>query len=301
MSVRPKIGAVTVTYNSGQVIDGFLTSMLRQNYCDFVVYVVDNDSSDETLIRLDQYRDPRLRVIANQRNVGFAEGSNQGIRAALDEGCGAVLLINNDTEFEPQLLDKLAQGLDEHDCDMTAPKILYCDRQEMIWSAGGAFNPLKGYAAFHYGLDELDSGQFDTPRVVAHAPACCLLIKRHVFDTIGLMDPLYFVYLDDTDFCYRAMRAGLRICYLPSAVLLHKASALTGGPESDFSVRFRTRNQIYFMLKHLGLWRNSYYLPAFQLFQMAKLLSRKIDLHGFALRQRAFFEGLRLWMQATSR
>ncbi len=295
-----KIGVVTVTYNSSQVLEGFLTSLLRQTYSDFVLYVVDNASADKTLEQLSSYKDPRICLIANPQNLGIAEGNNQGIRSALAAGCGSVLLLNNDTEFGPSLLEDLTSGLQAHACDMSAPKILFHDNQRTIWSAGGGFNPLKGYAGFHYGLGQIDRGQFDEARSVKHAPACCLLIRKEVFEQIGLMDDLYFVYLDDTDFCYRAMRAGLKLVYLPSANLLHKASSLTGGPESEFSVRYRTRNQIYFILKHLGPWRGLYYLPAFQLYQLAKLVSRKIDISGFFVREKAFWEGLRVWRHSIA-
>lgn len=294
------IGIVTVTYNSREVICPFLTSILSQSYSHFRLYIIDNLSVDNTLQCIADFRDPRIRVISNQQNLGFAEGSNQGITAALAEGCDVVLLINNDTEFGPSLLATLVEGLCTHACDMTAPKIVYYDNPEQIWSAGGGFHSLKGYAAFHYGLNERDRGQFDRPRAVKHSPACCLLIRKEVFAAIGLMDPRYFVYLDDTDFCFRATQAGLTIFYLPSAIVFHKASSLTGGVDSDFSVRYRTRNQIYFMLKNLGVWRGSLYLPAFQLYQLLKLLSRKIGLRGFALREKAFIEGLQVWIKSRS-
>lgn len=300
MADDARIGAVTVTYNSSQVIDGFLASMLRQTHSNFILYVVDNASSDETLARVARYKDSRISFIPNQRNLGIAEGNNQGTEAALGAGCELILFINNDTEFDPCLLGKLVLGLKEHGCDMIAPKILFHDNQELLWSAGGGFSPLKGYAGYHYGLGQVDRGQFDAARVVDHAPACCLLVRKEVFARIGLMDSRYFVYLDDTDFCYRAKRAGLRLFYLPSARLLHKASSLTGGPESDFSVRYRTRNQIYFMLKHLGLWRGLYYLPAFQIFLVLKLIFREIDLSGFFLREKAFAEGLRVWRHSVA-
>lgn len=294
-----KVAVVSVTYNSSNVAQGFLDSMLQQTHSDFLLYIVDNASSDDTLERLAHYKDVRVRVLANKANVGFAEASNQGIQAGFAENCDAVLFLNNDTEFGPLLIEKLVRGLDAFSSDMAAPKILYYDRQQTIWSAGGGFNSLKGYAGFHFGLDEFDAGQFDQPRLVEHAPACCLLVRKQVFERIGLMDPRYFVYLDDTDFCYRANRAGFKIIYLPGATLFHKASALTGGPESKFSVRFRTRNQVYFMLKNLGFWRGLFYLPAFQLYQLVKLISRKIDLPGFALRQKAFVEGFRVWIEST--
>jgi GT2 family glycosyltransferase len=295
-----RIGVVTVTYNSAQVIDGFMTSLLRQSYSSFMLYVIDNASSDQTLQLIDRYPDSRIRIVARRRNLGIAEGNNQGIAAALADGCDSVLLINNDTEFGPLLIEQLAAGLSQYGCDMVAPKIVVFGDEATIWSAGGGFNPIKGYAGFHFGLNQRDRGQFDVTRKVDHAPACCLLVRKEVFARIGRMDDRYFVYLDDTDFCFRAKLAGLTLIYLPSAKLLHKVSTLTGGPDSEFSVRYRTRNQIYFMLKHFGLRRALYYLPAFQIYQLSKLLFRKIDLPGFVLREKAFVEGIRVWRQSLS-
>jgi len=165
----------------------------------------------------------------------------------------------------------------------------------MIWAAGGGFKPLRGYAGFHYGIGEIDRGQFDAVRRVDHAPTCCLLVRQEVFSRIGLMDKRYFVYIDDADFCFRAKRSRLRLFYLPPAQLFHKVSSLTGGPESDFNARYCTRNRIYFMLKNLGLGRALYYLPAYQMLLFLRLASRRIDVSRFALREKAFIEGIRLW------
>jgi GT2 family glycosyltransferase len=300
LSETAKIGVVTVTYNSSRVIDGFMNSLLQQSYSNFVVYIVDNASSDQTLEQVRRYTDTRIIVIANTKNVGIAEANNQGILAGLTAGCASILFLNNDTEFGPSLLENMATGLKKFDCEMIAPKIVFHDNQQVIWSAGGGFSPLKGYAGFHYGLGEPDRGQFDESRRVEHAPACCLLVRKEVFERVGFMDSRYFVYLEDTDFCYRAKRAGVKLYYFPFALLLHKASSLTGGPESDFSVRYRTRNHVYFMLKHLGPWRGLFFLPAFQIHQLLKLVSRKIDLSGFFLRESAFIEGLRVWKHSIA-
>ncbi|HZP63022.1 MAG TPA: glycosyltransferase family 2 protein [Terriglobales bacterium] len=295
-----KIGIVTVTYNSVAVIDGFLHSVLGQTHADFVLYVVDNASSDGSVERVGRYTDARIRVIANQKNCGIAEGNNQGIRSAISAGCDSVLLVNNDTEFSSTLLETLVRGLEEYGCDMIAPKIVFYDKQQTIWSAGGGFNPWRGYSGFHYGVGQEDDGQFDTPRLVDHAPACCLLVRKEVFARIGLIDEHFFVYVEDTDFSYRAKRAGLKLLYYPFAVLLHKASTLTGGTTSDFTVRYCTRNQVYFMLKHFGLWRALYYLLLFEIYQAFKLLAHKVSFSGFWLRQKAFAEGFRVWRQSVT-
>jgi GT2 family glycosyltransferase len=294
------IGIVTVTYNSARVIDGFLASVMGQSYHEFILYAVDNASSDETLARIGTYNDPRVRVIANKKNLGIAEANNQGIEAALDDGCELVLLMNNDTEFDPDLVAKLVAGLEQYDCDMAAPKILFHHDPRIIWSAGGGMDARKGYSGFHHGYGETDHGQYDQVRLVQHAPACCLLIRNEVFARIGMMDDRYFTYVEDTDFSYRAMRAGVKLVYVPSAIMLHKAHSLTGGLFSDFMMRYTTRNRIYFMLKHFGLWRGLYYVPAYQAHLLLELFLRKVKPSMFWLREKAFFEGLLLWRQSLA-
>jgi GT2 family glycosyltransferase len=296
-----KIGVVTVAYNSDRVIDGFLTSLLRQTHSDFILYIVDNASSDGTLAKVAAYDDSRIHVLANPENLGAAEGNNQGISAALGAGCDAVLLINNDTEFDPSLLDQLASAIEKHACDMVAPKILFHDNQQTIWSAGGGLSRWKCYAPFLYGHLEVDRGQYDEPRKLENAPTTCLLMRKEVFQRVGLLDSKYFAYWEDVDFCYRANRAGLRIMYLPSARLLHKAHSLTGGLLSDFMMRYTTRNRVYFMLKHFGPWWCLYYVPAYQVYLVLQLMLRKVGWPRFWLREKALVEGLKVWGQSVTR
>lgn len=300
MPSKPKVGIVTVTYNSERVICGFLDSFVAQVYSPLVMYVIDNASSDNTLELVADRGDQRVRVIANQDNRGIAEANNQGIRAALADGCELVLLMNNDTEFGPELVETLVDELARHKCDMAAPKIVYYDQPTRIWSAGGGMNARRGYAGFHHGYDELDRGQFDLPRFVEHAPACCLLVRREVFERIGLMDSQYFTYVEDTDFSYRAKMAGMKLMYIPSATVLHKAHSLTGGLFSPFMMKYTTRNRVYFMLKHFGAWRGIYYIPAYQAHLLGQLLSRKIKPSMFWIREKAFFEGLRVWRRSIA-
>ncbi len=293
MSDRRKTGVVTVTYNSEAVIDGFLRSLLQQSHGDFVLYVIDNASSDTTLNRLAGYHDDRIVVIRNAENRGVAAGNNQGIRASLQDGCDAVLLINNDTEFEPQLLEKLSAALEQHGCDMATPKMLFFDSPARIWCAGGQFNRAKGYLPVHYGADETDRGQHDVTRVVEYTPTCCVLVRSSVFHRIGAMDERYFLYFDDTDFLFRAQRAGMKLVYLPKAKLWHKVSSLTGG-SSPFAVRYLTRNHVYFIRKNLGFGASLLYLPAYEVRLLFKMFLRIVSWDGFTARQSAFFEGLRM-------
>ena len=284
-----RVGVVTVTFNSGSVIREFMESLLKQTHAEFILYVIDNASSDETLKVLSEYEDARVVVIPNQANVGVAEGNNIGIRAALKDGCCSVLLINNDTVFDSDLVSKLAEGLEQYQCDMIVPKILYFDRPETIWCAGGYFSRYRG-SARHFGSDRKDDGRFDQPREVNYSPTCCMLIKREVFERVGLMDANYFVYFDDTDFCNRAHRGGERLFYLPSARLLHKVSSLTGA-DSDFTYQYTIRNHVYYLLNNFPRWQLLYYLPAFQIYIFTKFLISLRNRRAFWVAQRAFWKG----------
>jgi GT2 family glycosyltransferase len=272
-----------------------LRCVFEQNRKDFILLAVDNASSDGTLDLLRQCGDERLRVISNPDNRGVAAANNQGILAALEAGCTSVLLLNNDTEFDSTLFSLLEEGLSKYDAEMICPKMLYFDEPDRIWAAGGKFQPWLGYRTIHFGADEIDTGQHNQVRRVAYVPTCCVLIKKNVFDKIGLMDERYFVYVDDVDFMYRAMRKQIKLVYSAEANLLHKVGRLTGGEDSPFSHRYCTRNRIYFMLHHLGLLSSVPAILFYQLYFVGSLLVRKFSFSAFCIKQRAVLEGIRMW------
>jgi GT2 family glycosyltransferase len=286
-----KVGIVTVTYNSGQVIDDFLDCILAQSHADFRLLIIDNASKDDSIAKARARLDPRIEIIPNGDNLGVATGNNQGIRRALVAGCDAVLLINNDTVFPPDLVATLIQELDASGADMTTPKITYYDPPDRIWCAGGRLVPYLAQAPRHIGLGELDDGRFDRPAWITYAPTCCLLVVARVFDTVGLMDDAYFVYWDDADFMYRAFRKKLRLRYVPAVTLRHKVSSLTGGGQTPFTVRYETRNQIYFIRKHFPATAPAWIALHFARFAARYLIGRD-TWSSLGIRVKAFREGL---------
>jgi len=293
------VGVVTVTFNSAGVIEDFMKSVLNQVQVEFVLYVVDNASSDDTLKRLAEYSDARIVLIANEANVGVAEGNNIGIRAALKDGCDSVLLINNDTVFDSDLLAKLVAGLREHGCEMIVPKILLFDEPETVWYGGGYFNMLRASGS-HLGLGQKDVGQFDLAHAVSYGPTCCMLIKRGVFERVGLMDSSYFLYFDDTDFCLRTHRAGVKLFYLPAARLRHKVSSLTGST-SSLALRYITRNHVYYLLKHYSWWQVFFYCLALYIYLPGKYLLVLRRPRLFWAAQSAYWEGFSLFVSNLER
>lgn len=294
------IGVVTVTYNSAHVLQDFFDSLASQTCTDFTLYVVDNASSDDTLARCRTRNGLPIALLANDANLGVAEGNNQGIRAALADGCEYVLLLNNDTTFDPGLLTHLRDGLVRHKCSMVTPKILFHDQPTVIWAAGGRFQPWLGYRAVHYGEGDRDAGQFDKVRRITYAPTCCVLIERRVFDRIGLMDERYFVYYDDTDFMYRAMRAKLTMVYLPSCSVRHKIGSLTGGAQSVFANRYGTRNRVYFIRKHLSKFWAAMWVGFYCIHVLLRYLFRRDPKAIWIARRHAIAEGICMGRVASS-
>ncbi|MDP4278788.1 MAG: glycosyltransferase family 2 protein [Bacteroidota bacterium] len=249
--MTPLIGIVTVLYNSEAVLPDFFASLNDQSYQPIVLYVVDNHSPDCALAvssRLAETSRFRTVVIANSENYGVAKGNNIGIQRALGDGCDLVLLSNNDVTLEKDTIEKLLDGLIAHQADLAAPKIYYAGTKQ-FWCAGGSFHKRSGLN-LHRGLHQPDTGQYQRDELMTFAPTCFLLIRRDVFEKVGLMDERYFVYWDDTDFVYRAvMKQHQTLWYIPASVVHHKEGTSTG-VLSDFSIRFQYRNLVYFALKN---------------------------------------------------
>jgi GT2 family glycosyltransferase len=273
-SNSPVIGVVTVTYNSAAFLDEFVRCCAMQSLADFKVYCIDNDSRDGTPPALRAISDPRWRITLNQANLGVAEGNNQGIIQALRDGCEWVLLLNNDTSFPAGFFRQLLDACIHSSWRVVVPKIHYDTPAGHIWYAGGGFNPRRGYTGFHTCKGERDNGQRDQLETTEYAPTCAMLVHRSVFEQVGLMDESYFVYFDDTDFCWRLRQAGIPIGYWPNVTLIHKVGGSTGGESSPFFARMTARNRLYYLRKHFGVWQAWGWTPVFLAYYVGRYLLR---------------------------
>jgi GT2 family glycosyltransferase len=192
-----------------------------------------------------------VTIIRNEENYGFAEGNNVGIRSALKRGSDAVVLLNNDTVVHPEFLSELVKASETREsAGFFGPKIYYYDdgngRKDVICFAGGEFRKLTARGRV-IGKDEVDIGQYDAIREVDYLEGSCLLVKTRVIDEIGLLDPVFFAYWEDVDWCERGKHQGYGSVYVPNAKVWHKLSA--SNVESA-NIYYQTRNFFWFMKKH---------------------------------------------------
>lgn len=268
--MNAKIGIIIVNYNGEKYTNDCIKSVLKSSYQNYLVIVVDNASTDNSVRLLEEFNN-KIVIIKNNENLGFSGANNIGIKYALENECEYVLLLNNDTEIDKELIKNMVDASIKNNNAIISPKIYYYDEPNKIWSAGGGLNWKKGLS-FHYGQDEVDKGQFDQQKEIDFATGCCILIHKSVFDKIGFLAEEYFLYFEDTDFCVRAKRAGIKIIYEPKAKLWHKVSSTTGGEESLITLYYGNRNRLYFNNKFNNK-NKLYWLSYFYITRLIKFLN----------------------------
>ena len=225
------------------------------------VLVVDNGSSDGSPERIAAAR-PGTAMLRLPENLRFAGGNNQGLRHALAAGADAVALLNNDTEADPAMLERLLLALDQDPtAGAVAPLIYFAPPSDRIWYAGGRVSLALGITA-HRGLRDRDRGQYRAVEPTDYLTGCCLLARREAWEKVGLLDERYFIYAEDADWCLRARALGFRLLFVPTARLWHRVSA-SSGAQSPWKIYQRLRANVTLFARHArGLARLTW-MPAF--------------------------------------
>ncbi|HUM81578.1 MAG TPA: glycosyltransferase family 2 protein [Methanothrix sp.] len=234
------ISVVVLNYNGRGYLKRCLDSLSEQTRHDFEVIVVDNASSDGSAEYLrDEF--PWVRRVVNEENLGFAGGTNSGIRAARGD---FVLTLNNDTWADKDFVARLAEPMDDMSVGMCASKMIYPDGR--INSTGICIS--RSGAAWDRGGFEKDEGQYDQSEEVFGPCAGAALYRKRMLDEIGLFDEDFFLYMEDVDLAFRARLAGWRCIYVPEAIVHHLQGG-TAGFGSDLAVYYGNRNIIWYAVK----------------------------------------------------
>lgn len=249
-----KLAVILVNYNGKQYNEACIKSLLKQRGAyETKLIIVDNASRDDSMRIIEEHfgGDSRIETIFLDDNYGFSYANNVGIRRAREWGADYVLLLNNDTEAGENLFSELLACANRHPNSVIAPKIYYSDRRNVLWSAGGAVSPLIRKVR-HIGLDREDTGQFDQERRIGFATGCCLLLPKAVIDRAGFLDERFFLYYEDTEYCFRLQKKGIAIYYCPQAVVYHKVGASSKGADSPLCAYYIARNWLLCNRLHLG-------------------------------------------------
>lgn len=251
-----RTGVVLVNHDSAEDTVGCIASLEASYDLDMDVVVVDNSDSPDSLAALQDLVGDRAEVLSSGGNLGYAGGSNVGIRRCLERGSEFVWLLNPDTRVEPETLPRLKDLLVEvPDCGVVGPRIVHPappGGSETVWFDGGIVDESKAGETRHLHQGRVVS-QVAPPstRDVDYVTGASLLTRRVVLETVGLLPESYFLYFEETHWCRDVRRAGWRVMVDQQARMLHHQRS-TGAMPSPYHLYYMTRNRFLFVERALG-------------------------------------------------
>jgi GT2 family glycosyltransferase len=219
---KNKASVIIPNWNGLELLRVCLKSLENQTLKDFEVIVVDNGSKDGSVEYIEKFY-PKTKVIKLQTNTGFAFAVNRGVENS--EG-KYIFLLNNDTEVDKNCIKKLVDTAEKNpDVSFIAAKLINFYKRDLIDSAGDYIDDV-GHAD-NIGRGKKDGEEFSKPGPVFLVTGGGCLIRKDVFDKVGLLDEDYFMYFEDVDFGFRAQLLGHKGYFEPKAIIYHiqKASS----------------------------------------------------------------------------
>lgn len=239
---------IILTWDGKQYLSGCLDSVLKQTLPPAEIILVDNGSRDGTVEFVRERYGDSVTIVENKTNVGFSEGNNRGIRVSSGD---YVVLLNNDAEPHPRWLESMVDVMEKDPrAGMCACKIVCASDPGTIDYAG--FLIYRDGTVRSRGRLEKDREQFSRVEETFAPSGCAALYRRKMLDEIGLFDPDFFIYGDDSELGFRGRLAGWKSLFAPEALVYHIGSATTG-TYSPFKAFLVERNRIWFVIKYFPM------------------------------------------------
>ena len=253
MTGPPSVWVVVLNWNGLSDTLACLASLQHLHYARHTVVVVDNGSTDGSAAELRRaIRPHEIELIEAGRNLGYSGGNNLGIRHALGRGADFVLVLNNDTTVDPMLLDELIVAAERYPAaGCFGPWIYYMHDPDRVWFMRSEWNP----AASAFTTPGKGGIAPELPHVPTSTEYVCgaaLFFRADVARQIGLFDERFFLVYEDSDWCFRARRAGFECITVPTARIWHKIGTSFGSEASPLRTYFSIRNKLLWAEKNVS-------------------------------------------------
>jgi GT2 family glycosyltransferase len=223
-----RISSIIVTYNSDRTIQQSFNSLNESLTTKDEIIIIDNNSKDKT-ISIIKNLSGHYKLIINKKNLGFAQGVNLGLSVSKGK---YILLANPDLILNRDCVEGLIKFLKlNQNAAAVGPKLIYpngvkqpsCRRYPKARAIFASQLPFKFKSIFKKSLDYyyMSDLSLAEPVIVEWIIGACMMIKRDAIETIGLFDKNFFLYREDTDWCYRANQHGWKIFYFPQCEAIH--------------------------------------------------------------------------------
>tara|TARA_B110000438_G_scaffold88694_1_gene88173 strand:- start:5 stop:862 length:858 start_codon:yes stop_codon:yes gene_type:complete len=247
-STHPKVHLIVLNWNDKELSGKCLSSIEKVSYPNYKVLIVDNNSEDGSV---DFFKEnfSQYDILALESNLKYAGGNNAAVEYLKPKEEDFLVFINNDTIVSSDFLDHLIEPfLNDPNCIITVPKILFAMDINKIWYAGGIVNMWKGKID-HIGIRNFDGPRYSFMMETDYATGCCLCINSADFKKLDYFDTMFNMYCEDVDLSIRAKRMNRKIVYSPKSIILHSVSQSLG--ENSFKkIQNKLLGQVKLFWKH---------------------------------------------------
>ena len=242
MNESPLVSVIVLNYNAGELLVNCVNSLKKSEYTNLEILVVDNISSDGSQKKCKE-QFPDIRLIQNEKNLGYCGGNNVGIREAKGE---FIVILNPDTIVDPNWLNELIIAYDKFGEGLYQPKILSLNEENIIQSTGNMLHVFGFGFARDKGNKIID--KIEEIEKIGYASGTCLFTSKKVIDKVGYLDEFLFLYHDDLDLGWRAAQIGINSYHVPKSKIFHVESYSLKWSAKKFYWLERNRN--YCLLTH---------------------------------------------------
>lgn len=298
MKEKNDLFIILLNYNSAEDTIECINSIIEKEIkIEYTIVVVDNYSTDDSTSKLRNIEN--IVLIESDKNEGFASGNNLGIKYAMNNGAKYILLLNNDTIIEENAISNQLKAF-EHDKEIgiMGSRIMYYYNRDLINYCGGNINWFRGNTK-HCRLKEKFNESIPKVEYTEFITGCSMLIKREVIEKVGYLPEEYFMYYEDLDYCIQTKDKGYKLAVATDSVIYHKVSASSGGDTSPFSIKWMTRNRIFFINKYKSRTKGILTISFFYLTRLIKLVLYYIK--GEKQKAKAIIDGIKEGRKITKK
>ncbi len=216
---------ILLNYNNWRDTVECIQSLNESDVDDSNILIIENYSQDDSVKKLEELV-PRVKIIQNEKNLGFTGGNNIGIKYALENKFEYAIVLNNDTIVESKdSIKTLIEKMDKNqDVTLGTGRIFYYPDKNKIWYDGGRLIKWRGMAVHNNFRKKIDEIHLINRSIyVDFISGCFMCIRLNDLHKLGYMDENFFLYLDDIEYSARAVKKKLKLMFFPQVKIYHKA------------------------------------------------------------------------------
>ena len=235
--ISPMYRVCVLNWNGGNDLKECVDSIIINTYKNYKITIIDNNSSDDSLSLLQE----DIEVISLKENYGFSRGYNIGLQQCIDNNDEYIILLNFDTLVESTFIQDIENNIKESKSKcIYGVKILYNNKKDIIWYAGGEVQLKKGIIS-HIGIRNFEDRYIENHET-EYVTGCCMIMHKDIFSRLDGFDERFFMYNEDIDFCLRAKEKSIKCKFLANPRVFHKVSLSVGGNFSPKKISMKIKS-----------------------------------------------------------